>query len=60
MINELAGEPALEKFKAEFEKVHNALIEANLSNTKLAAKEGFNILLSNVSKVFTYFLTINF
>ena len=39
VINELADEPALEKFKAEFEKVHRALIDANQSNTKLAQKE---------------------
>ena len=44
VINELAGEPALEKFKAEFEKVHRALIDANQSNTKLAQKERFKLI----------------
>jgi hypothetical protein len=44
VINELADEPALEKFKAEFEKVHRALIDANQSNTKLAQKERAKII----------------
>jgi len=53
VINELAGEPALEKFKAEFEKVHRALIEANQSNTKLAQKERSRLIKEQLLKTFS-------
>ena len=38
MINELAGNASLDRFRAEYEKLHNALREANTSNQRLSTK----------------------
>ena len=53
MINELAGNASLDRFRAEYEKIHNALKDSNTSNQRLSNKcrELNAEIIANSSKV---------
>ena len=53
VINELTDDPNLDKFRLEYEKIHNALKKSNASNTRLQQKcrELNAEIVANASKV---------